>query len=89
MPVRDRKDAERIALRELRKKLPKVSRAIETGEATKSMRKYKTRKKRDTYELKVVETVKVDVKGKGLEIPSITIVTVDKKTGEKKISISG
>jgi len=89
MSVKDLKDAEKIALKELREKVPRVFRAIDTGKATKNLREYKTRKGKDVYELTVTEMVKVKVKEKELEIPNITIVTVDKKTGEKKISISG
>jgi hypothetical protein len=89
MSVKDLKDAERVALEELRDKLPNVLKAIETDKATKSVREYKTRKGRDVYELTVKEMVKVKIKEKELEIPKITIVTVDKKTGEKKIAISG
>lgn len=89
MSVKDLKDAEKIALKELREKVPKVSRALDTGKATKTLREYKTRKGMDVYELKVVEMMKVKAKEKELEIPNITIVTIDKKTGEKKISISG
>jgi hypothetical protein len=89
MAVKDLKDAERIALAELRDKLPNVMQAIEKEKATISMREYKTRKGRDVYELTVREIVKVKVKEKEIEIPKITFVTVDKKTGEKKIAIRG
>lgn len=89
MSVKDLKDAEKILLKELREKIPKVFRAVETGKATKTLREYKTRKGMDVYELAVTEMVKVKVKEKELKIPNITIVTIDKKTGKKKISISG
>lgn len=89
MTVKDAKKAEEMALNELRKKVPNVFRTLEAGKATKTMREYKTRKGKDVYELKVVETVKVKAKEKEIEIPNITIVTIDKETGEKKISISG
>ncbi len=89
MSVKDLQDAERIALAELREKHPKMFKAIETGKATKSLREYKTKKGRDVYELTATEMVKVKVKEKELEIPNITIVTVDKETGEKKIFIRG
>jgi hypothetical protein len=89
MSVKDKKNAEEMALAELRDKLPDVVKAIETKKAEKSLREYKTRKGKDVYELTVTEKVKVKIKEKELEMPKITIVTIDKKTGEKKISIKG
>lgn len=89
MSVKDKKDAEQLALKELRDKLPDIAKSIETKKAKKSLREYKTRKGKDKYELTVTEKVKVKIKDKELEIPKITIVTIDKKTGEKKISIKG
>ncbi len=89
MSVKDKKDAEKMALAELSDKLPDVVKAIETKNAKKSLREYKTRKGNDVYELTVTEKTKVTIKDKELEIPKITIVTVDKKTGEKKIFIKG
>jgi len=89
MSAKNIKDAEKIALKELSEKAPKVFQALKAGKATKTLREYKTKKGVDLYEVKVVEMRKVKTKEKELEIPNITIVTINKKTGEKKIAVSG
>lgn len=89
MPVKSLQDAVEIGLIEIKSKYPDLMEDVEKGVATKTMKEYKTRKGREVYELKITKILKTKVKGKDIEIPQITIVTIDKDTGEKKIALSG
>ena len=89
MSIKSLKDAEEIGLKEIRSKYPDLMEDVEKGVATKTMKEYKTRKGRDVYELKFTKILKTKVKGKDIEIPQITIVTIDKETSEMKIALSG
>lgn len=89
MSIKSLKDAEEIGLKEIRSKYPDLLEDVEKGVATKTMKEYKTRKGRDVYELKFTKILKTKVKGKDIEIPQITIVTIDKETSEMKIALSG
>jgi len=89
MSVKDIKEAEKIALDEIRKMKPKLIEDVEKGIAKKEIREYKTKRDKEFYELKITETIKLKSKDKEIEKPQITIITINKKTGEKKISVSG
>ena len=89
MSIKSLKDAEEIGLKEIRSKYTDLLEDVEKGVATKTMKEYKTRKGRDVYELKFTKILKTKVKGKDIEIPQITIVTIDKETSEMKIALSG
>lgn len=89
MPVKSLKDAEEIGLKEIKSKYPELIEDVEKGVATKTMKEYKTRKGREVFELKITKILKTTAKGKDIEIPQITIFTIDKDTGEMKIALSG
>lgn len=89
MPVKSLKDAEEIGLKEIKSKYPELIEDVEKGVATKTMKEYKTRKGRSVFELKITKILKTTAKGKDIEIPQITIVTIDKETGGMKIALSG
>ncbi|GAI96911.1 unnamed protein product, partial [marine sediment metagenome] len=77
MPVKSLKDAEEIGLKEIKSKYPELIEDVEKGVATKTMKEYKTRKGREVFELKITKILKTTAKGKDIEIPQITIVTID------------
>jgi hypothetical protein len=92
--VKDQEDAKRRVIEFMREKLPDVVDSIEANRAEITMREYsrthaRTRKKRDVYELVVKEQKKAKIKEREIEILKITIGTIDKDTGEIKISIKG